>query len=427
MSDAPDFDHLFRHTTAQVVAALTRELGAHRIDQGAPANPRGWLYRVARNRALDVLRGEANLDGKLAQLAAEDGPPRAREYGGGAHAHAAPSAVASAGGFAGVHGRAGPGPLEALEAPFADAELALVFLCCHPRLSLDSRIALTLKLAGGFTVDEVAAAFLAEPATMAQRLVRAKKALAGVEDVVELTDPGDVAARLDSVLEALYLLFNEGYETHAGSSLIRPELCSEAIRLTRLIAGDARTALPHAHALLALMLFQASRLPARVDADGQMVLLADQDRARWDRALIAEAFHHFDQATTGDRLTSWHVQAAIAATYAGASDWAHTDWATMLMLHEQLYEIEPTPVVALNRAIVLAQVHGPAAGMEAALPLLEHPAMRRYVLLPATLAAFAEELGDADAAATYYRTALRLPCNDVERRFLEQRLARVRG
>lgn len=411
MSDGPDFDHVFRHATAQVVAALTRELGAHRIDlaeeatqdaalkaldvwrfQGVPANPRGWLYRVARNRALDVLRREANLDGKLA---------------------------------AGVHGRAGPGPREALDTPFADAELVLVFLCCHPRLSLDSRIALTLKLAGGFTVEETAAAFLAEPATMAQRIVRAKKTLAGIEDVVELTDPHDVASRLDSVLEALYLLFNEGYEAHAGSSLVRPELCREAIRLTRLLANDARTALPHAHALLALMLFQASRLPARVDAAGDMVLLADQDRSLWDHALIAEAFHHFDLATSGERLTSWHVQAAIAATYAGARDWAHTDWTTMLMLHEQLYEIEPTPVVALNRAIVLAQVHGPTSGRDAALPLLEHPAMRRYVLLPATLAAFAEELGDAAAAATYYRMALRHPCNDVERRFLEHRLARL--
>jgi RNA polymerase sigma-70 factor (ECF subfamily) len=248
-------------------------------------------------------------------------------------------------------------------------------------------VALTLKLAGAFSVDEIAAAFLAEPGTIAQRIVRAKRTLASIDEVVELADAGDVAGRLDSVLEALYLLFNEGYDAHAGPQLVRPELCNEAIRLMRLIANDARTALPHAHALLALMLFQASRLPARVDADGELVLLPEQDRALWDGALIAEAFHHFDQSTTGDRLSSWHVQAAIAAAYASAPSWEAIDWGLVLMLHDQLLDIEPTPVVALNRAIALSHVEGPAAGRAAALPLLEHPAMRRYFLLPATLAA----------------------------------------
>ncbi len=406
MNAAPDFDHLFRHAAAQVVAALARELGAHHMDlaeeatqdamvralelwpyQGVPANARGWLYRAARNRALDVLRREANFAGKVALLPVDDVAP--------------------------------PPSL------FEDAELALVFLCCHPRLSLDARLALTLKLAGGFTVQEVAAAFLAEPRTIAQRIVRAKRTLAGIEDVVELTDSQDVAQRLDSVLEALFLLFNEGYEAHGGEALVRPELCREAIRLMRLICEDPRTALPHVHALLALMLFQASRLDARTNEAGDLMLLSEQDRSAWDTALVREAFVHFDAASQGDRLTSWHVQAAIAATHAGARRFEETDWPILLTLYEQLHEIEPTPVVALNRAIARARVDGPAAGMAQALPLLEHPAMRRYFLLPTTLATFAEQLGDRAAAVSYYRTALRLPCNAVERRFLEARLAAV--
>lgn len=404
MSTTAELDHLFRHATAQVVAALARALGQDRLDiaeeatqdaavkalevwryRGVPANPRGWLYRTARNRALDLLRREASYAGKLELL------PPAED--------AAPTAL------------------------FDDAELALVFLCCHPRLSVDARLTLTLKLAGGFTVEEIAAAFLAEPATIAQRIVRAKRTLAGVADVVELTDANDVAQRLDSVLESLYLLFNEGYDAHGGETLVRAELCTEAIRLVRLIVGDPRTALPHAQALLALMMFQASRLPARLDAGGEMVLLRDQDRTLWDRAMLAEAWQYFEACARGDRLTTWHVQAAIAATHAAAPSYDATDWPTLLRLYDQYHELEPTPVVALNRAIARAHVHGPQEGMADALPLLEHPAMRRYYLLPATLAAFAEQLGDTTAAASYYRAALRLPCNAVERRFLERRLA----
>ena len=308
---------------------------------------------------------------------------------------------------------------------FADAELALVFLCCHPALSLDARLALTLKLAGGFTVEEIAAAFLAEPATIAQRIVRAKRTLAAADDAIELLDPADVARRLDSVLEALYLLFNEGYDAHAGDTLVRPELCGEAIRLMRLVVGDERTDLPHADALLALMLFQASRLPARSDADGALVLLRDQDRSLWDASLIAEATRWLDRSLRGDRITAWHVQAVIAATHARASSGDDTDWPAILGLYDQLNALEPTPVVALNRAIARAHVDGPRAALADALPLLEHPAMRRYPLLHATLASFAEQLDDPVAAIAHYRAALCLPCNAVERAFMQAQLTRL--
>ena len=408
MSQGSELDHLFRHAAGQMVSALTRVLGAHRVDlaeevvqdamvkvleqwryQGVPDNPRGWLYRVARNRAFDLLRRDATLAAKHALLPQE-------------------SDVASA---------------AADEDPFADAELAMMFLCCHPSLSLDARTALTLKLVGGFSVEEIAAAFLAEPATIAQRIVRAKRTLATVADAVELPDATETSARLDSVLDALYLLFNEGYDAHTGDVLVRAELCGEAIRLMRLLAAEPRSGLPHAHALLALMLFQAARLPARESDDGELVLLRDQDHARWDRTLIHEAVHHLDRSAAGERLTSWHVQAAIAAEHALAPTYRATNWSRVLALYDQLYALEPTPVVALNRAIATAHVHGARAAMDAALPLLEHPAMRRYTLLPATLAHFAELLGDAPQAAAHYRAALRLPCNAAERRFLERRLA----
>lgn len=407
MNEHGELDHLFRHAAGQMVSALTRVLGAHRVDlaeevvqdamvralevwryQGVPANPRGWLYRVARNRAFDLLRRDTTLAAKLARLPAEADIAAAREH----------------------------------EDPFADAELAMMFLCCHPALSLDARLALTLKLVGGFSVEEIAAAFLAELATIAQRIVRAKRTLAGIEDAVELPDVRVAGGRLDSVLEALYLLFNEGYDAHRGEALVRAELCGEAIRLTRRLAAEPRTALPHAHALLALMLFHAARLPARENDNGELVLLADQDRGRWDRALIREALHHLDCSAAGEWLTSWHVQAAIAAEHVLAPSHEATSWSRVLAHYDQLHALEPTPVVALNRAIAVAQVHGARAGLDAALPLLQHPAMRRYYLLPATLAAFAEQTGDREQAAEYYRAALRLPCNDAERRFVERRL-----
>ena len=407
MSEGAELDHLFRHAAGQMVSALTRVLGSHRVDlaeevvqdamvkaleqwrfHGVPANPRGWLYRVARNRAMDLLRRDATLATMLEQLPAELDVPDE------------------------------PGT-----DPFADDELAMIFLCCHPSLSLDARTALTLKLVGGFSVEEIAAAFLADPATIAQRIVRAKRTLATVADVVELPDAAETSARLDSVLDALYLLFNEGYDAHTGDVLVRAELCGEAIRLMRLLVSEPRTGLPHAHALLALMLFQAARLPARESDLGELVLLRDQDHSRWDRTLIHEAVHHLDRSAAGERLTSWHVQAAIAAEHALAPTYDATNWSRVLALYDQLYALEPTPVVALNRAIAVAHVHGARAAMDAALPLLEQPAMRRYALLPATLAYFAELLGDAAHAASHYRAALRLPCNAAEKRFLERRLA----
>jgi RNA polymerase sigma-70 factor (ECF subfamily) len=401
-------DHLFRHSAGRMVAILARRLGADRLDlaqevvqeallralatwpyRGVPDNPRGWLFQVARYRALDLLRREDVLRAKLEAFGAEW-----------------PAAAAAAE----PHG-------------VDDDELAMILMCCHPTLPRAARVALTLKTVGGFGVDEIAAALLTRPASVAQRLVRAKRRLR--DERVDLTlPPADaLPLRLESVLDVLYLLFNEGYTAHGGDNLVRAELCGEAIRLARIVAAHPPTDRPPVHALLALMLLQASRLPVRADAAGDLLRLAEQNRSRWDQGAIAEGLHHLERAAAGDTITVYHVEAAIAACHAVAPDEASTDWPYVLQLYDQLHELKPSPVVALNRAIALAMVEGPAAGLRALEPLSRHRALARYHLLPAAQAALWRRAGAPGTAARYYRAALALPCSGPERRFLERGLA----
>jgi RNA polymerase sigma-70 factor (ECF subfamily) len=402
-------DHLFRHAAGEMVAALTRALGPRRLDlaeevvqeallralqswpyAGIPDNPRGWLFEAARNRAIDVLRRERALAERLEAAVFN------------LRAEALPEASTLA----------------------ADDVLAMMFMCCHPDLGRPAQIALTLKTVGGFGVTEIAAACLAEPVTIAQRLVRAKRQIREEAIPLEIPSPAAMATRLASVLEILYLLFNEGYAAHEGDDLVRGELCGEAIRLARLLVASPQTDEPRVHALLALMLLQASRLPARLDGTGELLLLADQDRALWDRALIAEGMRHLERASAGSALTPYHVEAAFAAAHAAAPDAASTDWAHVLRLYEQLLALKPSPVVALNRAVALAMVEGPEAGIAALRPLAEEPALARYYLLPAARGALLLAAGKRGAAAAEYKAALALPCSSPERRFLAVQLAR---
>jgi RNA polymerase sigma-70 factor (ECF subfamily) len=401
-------DHLFRRSAGQMVAAVTRVIGADRLDlaeevvqdavvralevwpyQGVPDNPRGWLFRVARNLAVDRLRREANLAEKLAQLAQLTWVAEVTEG----------------------------------DNPFADDELAMIFMCCHPALPRESQLALTLKTVGAFSVNEIAAAFLAEPATIAQRIVRAKRLIADRGISFELPSDDEIMSRLDVVLEVIYLLFTEGYNAHDGESVVREELCGEAIRLGRLLAADVRTSSPAVHALLALMLLQASRLGTRNDGTGSLVLLAEQDRSSWDQRMIARGIRHLEQAASGDRTTTYHVQAAIAACHATSLSNEATNWQFILDLYDQLVAMTRSPVIELNRAVALARVHGPEAGIRELERLRADPLLRRYYLLPAVLAGLWLEAGRTDEAAAWYRRALDLPCNAAERRFMEQRLA----
>jgi len=394
-----------------MVSRLARWLGSARLDlaeeavqdalvralstwpfSGVPAEPRGWLFQVARNRAVDLLRRDASLRSKLDGLRAETESP----------------------------------PVSAPAGALGDDELAMMFMCCHPALPPPARVALTLKTVGGFSVDEIAAAFLAEPETIAQRLVRAKRQIREQAISIEIPPEGEIGARLDSVLEVLYLLFNEGYSAHGGPNLTRAELCGEAIRLGEILGGNSATDLPAVHALLALMLLQASRLPARVDETGDLLLLAEQDRSAWDRALIARGLGHLERAASGDRITAYHVEAAIAATHAVADDEASTDWAGIVRHYDDLLELKPSPVVELNRAIALAKAEGSEAGIEALERIEGDPALARYYLLPAALGRLWLEAGDAERAARYYEEALTRPTSAPERRFLERQLTRCR-
>lgn len=401
-------DHLFRRKSGQMVSILTRILGPANLDvaeesvqeallralqtwptNGIPDNPGGWLMQVARNAALDRVRRQARFAEKVLELDTHE-----------------------------THlGDAGPA---GLDGPVHDDELRMLLLCCHPLLPREARGALTLKTVGGFSVDEIARAFLSKKATVAQRLVRAKRMLREQEVPFEVPEGDALLDRIDSGLEVLYLMFNEGYAAHQGDDLVRSELCQEAIRLTTILAHHPKTALPEVHALLALMLLQASRLPARIDEDGAVVLLSDQDRCKWDRGMIGAGFRSLERACAGTRQTEYHLQAGIAAAHAAALSYEDTNWEQVLRLYDRLAEASGSPVVELNRAVAVAQIEGPAAGIRIARGVEGHPALRNYYLLPATLGDLFSRLEEWDVAMAYFDRAITLPCSGPEKRFLEK-------
>jgi RNA polymerase sigma-70 factor (ECF subfamily) len=284
---------------------------------------------------------------------------------------------------------------------------------------------LTLKVGCGFSVDEIASSFLAKPATIAQRLVRAKRRLR--ETGMDVPEPtADLLRRRGPALrEVVYLLFSGGHAAMEGDALVRSELCAEALRLARLMLGHPGGEHPATRALTALMCFHAARLPARTGPDGALVPLEAQDRTLWDRPLLAEGFHHLEWAAEGDDMTRYHLEAGIAAVHAAAQRPEDTDWSRVLELYDRLAALHPSGVVALNRAVAVGRVHGPEAGLSAAREAGEDPALARYHLRPAVEGAFLEELGRTDAAATAFREAAALAPSAPERHYLEARAAHM--
>jgi len=408
-------EHLFRHQVGRVVAHLARVLGPARLDlaeesmqeamlralqawpyQGIPENPGAWLFRVAHNAAIDTLRRGRFLEQKNALVLAE--LKRA-------------TAIASGD--------------PSFEEQLRDDELRMIFMCCHPEIARDARVALSLKTVGGFSVREIASAFLADDAAIAQRLVRAKRQLRDRHVTLDLPGAAELDQRLDSALETIYFIFNEGYAAHEGEALIRRDLCFEALRLGRLLAASF-IATPRVHALVAVMALQAARLPARIDEAGDLILLEDQDRVRWDQRLISLGFHHFDLSIAGDQVSEYHVQAAIAAVYTRAADLRSIDWPAILELYDQLLAISgESPVVALNRAVAVAKVHGPAEALSEIEILRGNPQLRDYYLLLAVRGHLLEELSRREEAAACWRAALECRCSEPERRFLRRKLAGV--
>ncbi|MDP3232989.1 MAG: RNA polymerase sigma factor [Myxococcales bacterium] len=358
---------------------------------GLPPNPGAYLMKAARNRAIDVFRRQ--------QREADWTRREAREAGS---SH------------------------EAIDegAMFADERLRLVFTCCHPGLPLESQIALTLRLVCGLTTPEVARAFLVPEPTIAQRLVRAKRSISDQAIGYEEPEPDQLDARLDAVLHVFLAVFNEGHTATSGDALTRVDLMDEAQRLTSLVV-DALPDEPEARGLLALMQLQASRADARVDSSGALVLLEDQDRATWNHALIERGLDNLQLAAARGRPGRFQLHAHIAATHARAPNFAATDWARIGHLYRALELLAPSPIVTLNRAVAVAMVDGPEAGLALLAPLEHQPALRTYHLLPATRADLLRRLGRLDEARAAYLRALELVTNSAERSFLERRLAQL--
>lgn len=411
MAEAPSdlrvlVDRLSRRETGRLVGALTRTLGASALslaedcvqdafvaalstwgERGVPDNPFAWLLTTARNRGLDRLRRHAMMSAL---------EPKLGEW------------------------------IEHLQAPakdlLGDEELSLIVLCCDPALEPEARLALTLKSVCGFRVEEIARAFLARPEAIAQRLVRAKARLRELDVEFAMPAGARIGERMPSVLRTIYLLFNEGYSASDGDHLIRQDVCAEALRLAELVAWHPVVSSPEAHALGALILFQHARAAARVGADGTPIVLEDQDRRLWDRALIARGFQHLAASQNETALTALHLEAGIASVHAGAASWEATDWRALCGYYDALAEVQPSPVVAINRAIALAMWQGAQAGLDALKPLAREKAMARYLPYQLAVGDLEARVGRRAEARAAFERALALPMSAQERRLVEMKL-----
>jgi len=378
-----------------LVAALEKWPGS-----GVPENPGAWLMAAARNQAIDLLRRGKRLEQKHEELGRE---MELRQEG------SAPDIEA------------------AIDDDIGDGLLRLVFVACHPVLSTEARVALTLRLLGGLTTEEIARAFLVPEPTIAQRIVRAKRTLSEKKVPFEVPRGEELHDRLSSVLQVVYLVFNEGYSATTGGDWMRPELCEDALRLGRILAGLLPRE-PEVHGLVALMELQASRSAARTSPSGEPVLLLDQDRSRWDRLLIGRGLAALERAREiGGESGPYALQAAIAACHARASTAAETDWARIAALYGELARLEPSPVVELNRAVAISMAEGPARGLELVDALVSEPAMRNYYLLPSVRGDLLAKLGRLEEARAEIERAASLTRNERERQLLLERAAALRS
>jgi RNA polymerase sigma-70 factor (ECF subfamily) len=397
-------EHLFRHESAKMVATVTGIFGVEHLTlaedvvqealaralqtwpfYGVPKNPSAWLMQTARNRALDVVRRQKSFRDKEAEII-----------------HVMEREAAS--------------PDEAIlsEEEIADDRLRMMFVCCHPQIPAEAQVALALKTLGGFGVAEIASAFLTTDAAIAKRLTRAKQKIAEAKIPFEIPSGAELAQRLDGVLQSLYLLFNEGYKASAGEQLIREDICEEAIRLAEVLAKT--------HALLALMLLNAARLPARVDDEGNLLRLREQDRTKWSQPMIARGMFHLAQSAAGSGISEYHLQAGMAACHCAAKDYASTEWGKIVSLYDRMLQFDDSPVVALNRAVALAELRGPQAGIEAVNAIPDLKALESYYLFHAVMGDFELQLNHLPIAAAHFQRALQLAEMPPEKKFLEKRL-----
>jgi RNA polymerase sigma-70 factor (ECF subfamily) len=360
---------------------------------GVPKNPAAWLTQTARNLALDVIRRETRFRHKQPDIIAtfENWSPDTEES-------------------------------PTFDTEIRDDRLRLMFACCHPLIPAEAQISLALKTLCGFSPAEIAKAFLTTEAAIAKRLTRARQKIRESQIPFEIPAGEELSARLEGVLQTVYLLFNEGYKASSGESLIREELCAEAIRLATLLADHPAGNKPRTHALIALMLLNAARLAARVDLHGNILRLKEQDRARWNTTMISRGLRHLAESSGGDELTEYHLQAGIAACHCTAPDFEATNWEQILSLYDRLIEIDDSPVVALNRAVAIANVRGPGAGIEALEAIKDRHSLDSYHLFYAVLADFETQLSRFQAAANNLRKAINLTDLKSEQELLRKRL-----
>jgi len=407
-------DHFFRHEAGKLVSVLAGIFGidclhvAEDVAQevlvralqtwpyyGIPENPAAWLTQTAKHLTLDVIRREKLFRDKQLEIAASVGQWS-------------------------VDSGAGDAPV--FDAEIQDGRLRLMFVCCHPLIPQEAQTALALKTLCGFSAAEIAKAFLTTEAAIAKRLTRARQKIRERRIPFEIPSGEELSSRLDSVLQTLYLLFNEGYKASSGESLVREDLCSEAIHLATLLAEHPVGNQPRTHALVALMWLNGARLPARMDTEGNILRLKEQDRARWNKAMIGRGMWHLSQSAAGEELTAYHLQAGIAACHCAATDYASTDWSQILSLYDRLVELDDSPIVALNRAVAVAQIHGPRAGIDAVQAIQNSGQLHSYYLLYAVLGEFEAQLSNFPGAASHLRKALRLTEVKSEQSLLSKRL-----
>jgi RNA polymerase sigma-70 factor (ECF subfamily) len=403
-------EHFFRHETGRLHGTLIRLVGVHNLTLaedvaqeamlralrtwsmgGIPPNPSAWITQVAKNLALDALRRQRMSSGKEGAII--------------------------------VHHEQNQSP----EAPtdIRDEALRLMFICCHPEIAADAQVILALKVLCGFSTPEIAAAFLTSPAAIDKQLTRTKQRIADAGITYDLPEGEDLGDRLAGVHSALYLLFNEGYKASGGARLLREDLCQEAVRLTALLVEHPAGNTPRSHALLALMLLTAARFPSRLDENGALLRLDDQDRSKWDQRLIGEGLLHLALAAEGDDLSEYHLLAGIAAIHCTAPDAASTDWERILAHYDELLQMKPSPIIALNRAVAVAHLDGPQAGLDAIALMPERERMENHYLLHAVIGELHWRMKHERDAAESFRRSLALAHVGPEQVYLTRMLERV--
>jgi RNA polymerase sigma factor (sigma-70 family) len=402
-------EHVFRRESGRMVATLTRIFGVHNLQlaedvvqdafcralevwkfRGMPENPSAWLMATAKNRAVDMLRRERT----ARTFAPELDRFLKSEW------TLAPT----------VHEQFQPHAIK-------DDQLRMMFSCCHPRLSTEAQVTLILKTLCGFSVSEIAHALLTKEDAIEKRLGRTRKVLRESGTFTDLTMDSDIPKRLEAVDQAIYLLFNEGYHGSHSERTVREDLCSEAIRLALLLSKHPQGDKPKTHALIALLSFHAARLPGRLDDHGALLQLEMQDRANWDQDLVEKGFHHLDKSSTGTELSTYHLEAAIAALHCSAKSFEKTDWAEILKLYDSLYQLKPSPIVALNRAIAVGKAQGPEEGLLELSRIPYSARLQDYPFYPAAQGEFHRLAGHKADAARHFAKALRLARNKAESSF----------